>query len=439
MESIAPHNRDAEAAVLGACLLDPGALDLALDSLTDADFYFHAHQRVFQAVRSLHEAGQTVDPVTVQGWLMQRSFLESVGGPVALATLMEKTASASNVEAYARLVQAASDARRLQALGQQLARAAFDRQHSPLSVLDEAAEALHVIAGRGDHNAEEVGISEVSAEEEQHLQDLVTGKQRGFLYEPVNLCGTLGPIVPGRMLVLAGRPGEGKSALLLHLGLELARNGVSVSLLSLEMNRAELKARAAAWHSGCDATRLVEGPLTEAELKQAKVAWECIARYPFRAAYVPGLTIGRLRARVRNSIRKHKTQVVLVDYLQLVQADAKAETEEQRIAQVSSGLRLMAQQLGPAVVCAAQLNRSGEKGERRDPRISDIRGSGQVEQDAHVIGLIKTDDPDAVAEPEPLVIVTCAKRRMGSTGRAELRFIKRLSRFEQANKREREE
>ncbi len=426
------HNADAEAAVLGACLLDPGALDMALETLRADDFFRNAHQKAFRAIDALHKENRPVDMVTVQDWLAAHGMLESVGGPVALVSLTEKVASASNVEAYVRLVQQSADARRLQALAAQITQDIEERPYAPMSVLDAAGEALHQIGTRDDRAASEAPLAEVNAEEEQDFRDLITGKQRGFIYGPANLCGALGPIVPGRMLVLAGRPGEGKSALLLHLGLELARSGVSVSLLSLEMNRAELKARAAAWLSGCDATALVEGPLSEAELKRAKEAWATIGRWPFRAAYVPGLTVGRLRARVRNSIRKFATQVVLVDYLQLVQADGKTETEEQRVAQVSSGLRLMAQQLGPAVVCAAQLNRSGEKGERRAPRISDLRGSGQIEQDAHVIGLMQTDDVDAVAEPEPVVIITCAKRRMGSTGRAEVRFQKAWSRFVQA-------
>jgi replicative DNA helicase len=431
-----PFDTDSEAAVLGACMVDLNALDIVLDALRSDDFFKNAHQKVYQAVADLHKGSRPVDLVTVQDWLASRSMLESVGGPSGLAGLTEKVASAGNVEAYVRIVLENADARRLQAVGQQLASAAASRKESILNVLDEAAEALHHIASRDDKGSDEKALAEVTADEEQDFQDLVIGKQRGFTYEPANLCATIGPVVPGRMVVLAGRPGEGKSALLLHLGLELAKQGVEVLLLSLEMNMTELRARAAAWHSGCDATKLIEGPLNKMELDAAKRAWEQMRAWPFRASYVPGLAIGRLRARVRASIRKNHTKVVLVDYLQLVQPNGKAETMEQQIAEASSGLRLIAQQLGPAVVCAAQLNRSGEKGERRSPRISDLRGSGQIEQDAHIIGLIQTDDADAIADPEPLIIVTCAKRRMGSTGRAELRFVKRFSRFEKATREE---
>lgn len=422
-----PFNLDAEAAVLGACMLDPKAVDQVLDLLQQDDFYRNAHQKTFQAIKDLHQQGKDVDLVMVQDWLGARGLLDIAGGPVALAGMTERVASAANVEAYARVVLQHSKKRRLISLAGKLTSGIYGAHHDPELVAEEMAEQLHgFIVGAGE--AMDAHLCEPDEEDQQDLQALIDGKRLGFEYEPWNLYTVLGPVLPGRVMVLGGRPGVGKSSMLLHIGLELAKRQVPIYFASIEMTLAELRAKAAAWLDGCDSRRLLEGPLETKDVYEAKRAWEKLRQWPFRASHIPGLTVSALRARVRTAIRKHGVKVVLVDYLQLLQTEQPTESEYQQVTIVTRVLSLMAKELNVAVIVTAQLNRGSEKSTEKDRELkaSDLRSSGQIEQDAHVIALLRLDG-DAISDPEPTLMVNVVKRRMGPTGRAELKFIRARS------------
>ena len=439
-----PHSPEAEAAVLGACLLDPTALDQAQDLLRKDDFFRSAHQRVYEAISELHARNQPVDLVTVQEWLATRGWLESVGGPVALAGFTEKVASASNVEAYARLVTEKAKLRRLIATCAQITQECYSNGDNASQVVD-SAENLVLDIGREEgsqqvQKVEDMMMSVIETVEKYRKRaGAITGIATGFR----DLDELTAGMHPGQLIVAAGRPGSGKTAFVLniasHVAIELAK---PVLVYSLEMTNQELLFRMICSKGSVDSSNLRRGKLDQGEMGRIVNAATHLQKCPLYLNDDAKMDIQSLRSSVRRMVKEKGIELVVVDYLQLLTVEGFRDDRVREVTMISGALKAIAKEMKIPVLVASQLNRGveqrqGAKGDSK-PRLSDLRESGSIEQDADVVMLIhrkslqKGAEAEAPGEPDNSADVIVAKQRSGPTGDLRLVFLGQYTRFENA-------
>jgi replicative DNA helicase len=439
-----PNSPEAEAAVLGACLLDPNALDQALDLLRKDDFFRLGHQRVYEAVADLHARSQPVDLVTVQEWLAGRGQLEAAGGPVGLATLTEKVASASNVEAYARLVREKAKLRRLIATCAQISQECYTNNDNAAQVVD-TAENMVLDIGRDEgtqqvQKVEDMMMSVIeTVERYRKRQGAITGLATGF----TELDSLTAGLHPGQLVVAAGRPGSGKTAFALniasHVAIDLAK---PVLVYSLEMTNQELLFRLICAKGSVDSSRLRRGQLDQGEMGRIVNAATHLQKAPLYINDNSRLDIQSLRSSVRRMVKEKGIELVVVDYLQLLTVEGFKDDRVREVTMISGALKAIAKEMKIPVLVASQLNRGveqrqGAKGDSK-PRLSDLRESGSIEQDADVVMLLhrrilhQSDAQTDGGEPDNSADLIIAKQRSGPTGDLKLTFLGQYTRFENA-------
>jgi len=437
-----PHNDDTEAAVLGSCILVPEALDGALGILRKDDFFRGSHQRVFEAIADLHARNQPVDLVTVQDWLAARGLLEAVGGPVGLTGLTDKVASASNVEAYARLVKEKAKLRRLISVCAQITQDCYANTENAAQVVD-AAENQVLDVGREEgiqatERIEKMMVSAIETIERYRRQGgAVTGLPTGFREIDELTAG----MHPGQLVVAAGRPGSGKTAFALNIASHVAMNHAKpVVVYSLEMTKQELLFRLLCANGSVDSSKLRRGKLENHEMGRLVNAATNLTKAPLYINDSSRLDIQSLRSSVRRMVKEMGVQLVVVDYLQLMHVEGMDRPDRVReVTLISGGLKAIAKEMNIPVLVASQLNRGvemrqGAKAESK-PRLSDLRESGSIEQDADVVLLIhrkslQQREGDDSSEPDNSTDVIIAKQRSGPTGDVQLVFLGQYTRFE---------
>ncbi|HTB23545.1 MAG TPA: replicative DNA helicase [bacterium] len=437
-----PHNYDAEAAVLGACLLDPAALDTSLEILRRDDFFRGFHQRVFEAVADLHARSQPVDLVTVSDWMASRGLLEAAGGAVGLAGLTEKVASASNVEAYARLVKEKAKLRRLIAVCAQITQDCYTNTENAAQVVDTAEnQVLDIGRQEGSQAVERVEKMMMGAietiERYRRQGGAITGLPTGFR----DIDELTSGLHPGQLIVAAGRPGSGKTAFALNIASNIAMNHAKpVVVYSLEMTKQELLFRLLCSSGSVDSRNLRRGKLENHEMGRLVNAATNLTKAPLYINDSSRLDIQSLRSSVRRMVKEVGAQLVVVDYLQLMHVEGMERPDRVReVTMISGALKAIAKEMNIPVLVASQLNRGvemrqGAKVESK-PRLSDLRESGSIEQDADVVMLIhrkalQPRDGEDFAEPDNSTDVIIAKQRSGPTGDVSLVFLGQYTRFE---------
>lgn len=438
-----PAALEAEAAVLGAALLDPSALDTMLASLRGDDFYRNAHQRVFEACKRLVAAGQTVDLVTVQAHLSAAGQLDAIGGPVALAGLTEATASTYNVDAYVKLVRDRAQTRRLMAVSALIRQEALENIEEPARAADRAVSLiLDTADNQLGHRPE--GVAEVMR---RTIEQIEQAKKRtglemstGFRALDALLLG----LHPGHMTVVAARPGMGKTALCMNMASELAVvQGIPGVIFSMEMRNEDLMTRMLASMASVDFAALRSGRLDSSETGRLINAATHLSKARLFITNPGTLDLDGIRASIRRLQRQEGIRWVMVDYLGLVPSGLKkVDTRAQEIGYISRTLKKTFLDTGVVGIVAAQLNResvrtTGSATQARRPRLSDLRDSGEIEQDADDVLMIwRPDADDASAtsgmpddgDLESEVIV--AKQRQGRTGVVPLVWQGRYVRFQ---------
>jgi replicative DNA helicase len=437
-----PHNDDAEAAVLGACLLVPAAVDTALLILRKDDFFRGFHQRVFESIKDLHDRSQPVDLVTVQDWLSTRGLLEGAGGSVGLAGLTEKVASASNVEAYARLVKEKAKLRRLISACAQITQDCYVNTDNAAQVVDAAEnQVLDIGREEGVQAAERIEKMMIGAietiERYRSQRGSITGLPTGFR----DIDELTSGMHPGQLIVAAGRPGSGKTAFALNIASHVAMTHSKPTVIySLEMTKQELLFRLLCANGSVDSRNLRRGKLENHEMGRLVNAATNLTKAPLFINDASRLDIQSLRSSVRRMVKEEGIQLVMVDYLQLMHVEGMDKPDRVReVTMISGALKSIAKEMNIPVLVASQLNRGvemrqGAKSESR-PRLSDLRESGSIEQDADVVMLIhrkslQQRDGEVETEPDNTADVFIAKQRSGPTGDVSLVFLGQYTRFE---------
>ena len=434
-----PHSAEAEQSLLGGLLLDGEAWDRVADRVDAGDFYRPGHRLIFRVVGELAEANEPVDSVTVRDALSSRGLLEKAGGPAYLVELVESTPGSSNVAAYAGIVRERATLRRLIAAGNGMAEAAFEPEgRDSETLLDQAEQEVFAIRDgrRGEGAPREFG--EVASAVRDRLDWLaehggqVTGVPSGF--------GDLDALTagwqPGDLVIVAGRPSMGKTALVAnmaeHAVLADGDSAGAVVVFSLEQPAEQVVSRMVSSVGRIDQTRMRTGQLEAEDWDRFARA---LGRFRGRPLYVDdtgGVTPGAVRARVRRIAREAGgLKLVVVDYLQLMRPSTAQEHRTAEISDISRALKALALELRCPVVACSQLNRSLESRQDKRPRLADLRESGAIEQDADVILFVYRDEVyDADSPDRGTAEIIVGKQRNGPIGDVRLTFIPHLTRFE---------
>lgn len=425
-ERLFPQNIDAECGVLGSLIIDPETLPLIADWLRPEDFYRDAHRLIYEAILTLSEHRQPADFITLCESLEQAGHLEEVGGSSYLASLISYVPTSANVEHYARIVVQKAGFRRLIHAGGQIAALAYEENEDAQERAEQLLFALQRPT-KQDFLSLEIVLMDCMKDLEalQNQEKRLLGVPTGFKYVDAALGGGL---QHSDLVILAARPGNGKTSLALTIAVHAAlKEGKRVAFFSLEMSAKQLGLRLIAMQANQDQRRLRLGWIDDWD--QVVTATDTLAEGAIWIDETAGLAHTSLRSKARRLQAGHGVDLVIVDYLQLMRAlqpDGKRfQIREQEIAEISRSLKAVAKELNVPVLALAQLNRALEARQNKRPMLSDLRESGSLENDADVVLFIyreglyqETDDPATKNAADILI----AKHRNGPVGEVRLRF-----------------
>lgn len=431
-----PHSRQAEEAILGSVLIDSEAYLNVAQFLRPDDFYIVRNRWIWESFTRLHERRNPIDYLTVCQELEQQNQLSEAGGPAYIMSLINQTPSSLNAEAYGRLVEEHAVRRKMLHAANELARLAYDQKQSVDTVMNEAEKAIFGISERRVHHdlqRIQTVLSDVYDRVDQlsRRSDEIYGVPTGL----VDLDRLLGGLQKSDLLIIAGRPGMGKTGFMLSIMKNAAqRHKKHIAMFSLEMSNEQLVQRLIAQETGIDTQRLRTGKLTENELPLFARAIDVLSGTHIYLDDTPAITPMQLRTKCRRLHMEIELDLVIVDYLQLMSGDMRTDNRVQEVSYISRNLKVLARELNVPVLAAAQLSRAVEQRADKRPVLSDLRESGSLEQDADIVMFIHR--PDALEKDSPkanLAELIVSKHRNGPTHPGiELIFLNNLARFDNA-------
>jgi replicative DNA helicase len=432
---VPPNDLEAERAVLGGILLENAALNVVLEILEADDFYSEGHVRVFEAICSLSRRGEPVDNVTLRAELVGRGHLQQVGGDEYLLSLTETIPTIANIEAHAGIVKEKATVRRLITACHEIAARGYGDYGEMEEFLDASEHAIFDVAKQRirspyEHIKEVVLRTFQEIHEAAKRREHITGLPSGF----DRLDRMTAGMHPGDLIIVAGRPGMGKTAFAINLGVNAcASRGTCVGIFSLEMPKEQLAKRLLCSEARVDGSRMRTGSLSREDWPKLASAAGFLSELPFFIDDTPGLTLMELRAKCRRLQAESGLGLVVIDYLQLMRSGTRNDSREQEISEISRSLKGLAKELGIPVIALSQLNRGVESRGVKDkrPQLSDLRESGAIEQDADTILFIYRDE---VYNKETLdrgvAEIIIGKQRAGPTGTVRCRFFSEYTRFD---------
>ncbi len=442
---VQPQALPLEEAVLGALMLDRDALPMVMDILRPDSYYLEAHQLIYRAIIRLFERTHPVDILTVTEELRKSGDLERAGGAYYLVELSNRVASAANVEYHARIIAQKHIQRELIRVSTGVIRDAYDDTVDVFNLLDDAERGLFEITQK-NLSRTFASMSDLSAgvlkqlEELSNQQDGLTGVPSGF----TDLDKITSGWQPSDLVIIAARPGMGKTSFVLATALNAARDfRKGVALFSLEMAAAQLVQRLISLDSEIVGSKMRSGKLEEYEWQMLQSAVERLNHVPIFIDDTAGINIFELRAKCRRLKMQHDIQLVIIDYLQLmsgVSENNRNANREQEIAGISRALKSMAKELQVPVIALSQLSRAVEvRGGSKRPQLSDLRESGSIEQDADIVSFIYRPEYYGILEDESgqsnkgIAEIIIAKHRHGATDTVRLKFIDQFAKFVNLN------
>jgi replicative DNA helicase len=435
LQKVPPHNIEAEQSILSAILIENNTLPEVLEILSDQDFYREAHRKIFKAMVELFERNEPADLVTLTNLLKERGQLGSLGGASYLAELVDTVPMAVNAAHYAKIVQEKASLRRLIEQAASITTRCFEDKGDVEEILDFAERSIFDISENKIKPSFYV-LGDIltdtykAVEEAYENKVLVTGVPTGFRGLDEKTSG----LQPGDLIVIAGRPSMGKTA----LALNIARNasletGEPAAIFSLEMSKEQLSLRMLSAEARIDSSRMRGGFLSERDLARINRAAGALYDIPIYIDDSPAISALEIRAKTRRMKMDKGVGLVVIDYLQLMRGRASAERRDLEISEISRSLKALAKELNIPVVALSQLNRKVEDRTNKRPVLSDLRESGAIEQDADVILFIYRDEVYHKEEDNPnkgIAELILAKQRNGPIGAVKLAFLETYTRFE---------
>ena len=433
-----PHSVEAEQAVLGGLLLDPAGWDSVADVVVAEDFYRPDHKLIFEAIAAVAGQGKPCDFVTVVGELERVSNLDNAGGPAYLSSLARDTPTAANIRAYADIVRERSILRHLIHAGTEIAAAVFNNEgETARELVDKAEQKVFEIAELGFRGRQ--GATAVRALLPgviDQIDDAYTNpdKLRGLPTGFSDFDKMTGGLRPGDLVIVAGRPSMGKTTLAVNMAEYAALHSrdkpASVAVFSMEMPSEQLITRMLSSIGGVPLQNLRSGRISDDDWVRITSATSQLSEAKIFIDETPALTPTELRARSRRVKREHGLDLIVVDYLQLMQVPGTKENRATEIAEISRGLKVLAKELTCPVIALSQLNRGVEQRENKKPVMSDLRESGSIEQDADMILLIYREEVyDRNTTKKGIAEIDLVKHRNGEIGTFILTFQGQFTRF----------
>jgi replicative DNA helicase len=434
-----PQDLDAERAVLGSMLIDATAADDVALLLRECDFSDRANGLIFAAMLDKLEKGKPCDVGLLCNGLKKSGDLDSIGGAEYLASILDGVPTAAHASHYAEIVRSAAVLRELGHAGESIAWDSREPKADAQAVMAQAESRIFAVmdrrTGTEAHKLADVMIEAMATIQARCERRGVTGLVTGF----ADLDAKLGGMRAGELLILAARPGMGKSALAANIAEAVADCNEPVLFVSLEMSRLELSERMLSGRSKVSSDRLRKGILNATEhARMAQKVGE-LAQLPLYIDDSPSRTVAEIGATARRLKRRHGLGLLVIDYLQLIEPDNPREVRQEQVAKISRRLKAMARELKVPVLCLAQLNRQTEASRENKPRLAHLRESGAIEQDADVVMFIHreeyyaTNDKDR-AELKGKADVIVAKQRNGPTGDVKLTWLEDFTRFANASR-----
>jgi replicative DNA helicase len=430
-ERLPPQNIEAEQSVLGSILIDRDAIVRVAGFLRPEDFYREVHRTIFQAALDLFERREPADLVLLCDELERRGRLEGVGGPAYLTSLINAVPTAVNVEYYGHIVERCAILRRLISAGGQIAGVAYDLQHDAELAVDKAEQILFGLTQR--RSAQEfVPLAQVLENYFDQLDSIHQnqGKTFGVPTGFVELDKLTGGLQRSDLIILAARPGMGKSSLALNIAAHAAlKNHVTCGIFSLEMSRDQLVQRLLCSEAEIDSHRLRTGYVEDPEWARISAAIGILSEAPVYIDDTPGISIMELRTKARRLQAEHDLGFIVVDYLQLMQG-TRTDNRVQEVSDISRGLKALARELNVPVMALSQLSRAVEQRPGNRPQLSDLRESGSIEQDADIVMFIYREEQyDRESQRKNIADIIVAKHRNGPLRDIELRFFGEQTKF----------
>jgi replicative DNA helicase len=459
-----PYDVEVEQALLGALLIDNYALERISNVLKPEHFYDPLHTRLYETVEKMWAKGHAVTPLTLRAAMENDEGLEEVGGQDYLVSLARAAPAMPNVKDYARILSELAMRRELIRVGEDIVNTAFEAgaEVTPAEQIEEAEKSLYRVAERGRYGEGPVGFDAALAEAVTQAESAlargghISGVPSGF----TDLDALLGGLHPSDLIIVAGRPGMGKTSLATNMAFHAARiwakdradqaelpRGSPVLLFSLEMAASQLSARILAEQTEIDMRKIRTGRFTDAEWDRFVQTAQVLGDLPLYIDDTGGISIAQIAARARRLKREKHIGLIVIDYLQLIEASRRAENRVQEISEVTKGLKALAKELNIPVMALSQLSRGVDNRDDKRPVLSDLRESGSIEQDADVVMFIyreeyylKSREPDVgtsehtswmekMERAHNRAEVMVEKHRHGPTNKVELFFDERFTRF----------
>ena len=433
-ERVPPQNIDAEMSVLGGMMLSKDAIADVIEILRATDFYRPAHASVYDVVVELFGRGDPADAVTVGAELKRKGELERIGGLPYLHTLVATVPTAANAAYYAGIVREQAQLRSLVEVGTRIVQLGYTTDGADVEGLVNLAQSEVFAVSEQRNSTNYVTLEQVVPDLYEELERNANrdggldGVPTGF----AELDAKLNGLRAGQMIIIAARPGGGKSTLAMDICRSCAvHNNKAAAYFSLEMNRTELSLRLLAAESRVFLDRMIKGELESRDWQDIARTLDKISQAPLIVDDSPNMTMGEIRAKSRRMKQQFDIQLIVIDYLQLLTSGGKSvESRQQEVSEFSRSIKLLAKELEIPIVAVAQLNRDSEKRNDKRPQVADLRESGSLEQDADVVLLIHREDMfNENTEKQGMADIIIGKQRSGPTGIVELAFQGHFSRF----------
>lgn len=435
LHSIPPQNLEAEESLLSAVMLDNSTLYDVLERLVPEDFYRSTHQKIFSGIIDLFQKNEPIDLVTLTNLLKEKGDLEAIGGATYLAKLVDTAPVAVNAQYYAKIIHDKSSLRQLIHKASIITKRCYEDRGDVQDMIDFAEKAVFEISGNENRQSFYALSSLVqknidALEERQGNKSLITGVPTGYS----RLDNLTSGLQNSDLVILAGRPSMGKTALALNIARNVAVDAnIPVAVFSIEMSREQLSMRLLCSEARIDSSRLRSGFFSREDWVNLTSAAEVLSEAPIYIDDSPDISVMGIRAKARRLKMDKNIGLVIIDYLQLMKASSSSERRDLEISEISRSLKALAKELNLPVMALSQLNRKLEERQDKRPQLSDLRESGALEQDADVVAFIYRDEVYNRDEKNPskgTAELLLKKQRNGPTGEIKLAFLNTYTRFE---------
>lgn len=431
-DRIPPHNEDAERSVLGAAMLNKDAMLNATEMLLPEDFYSRVNQEIFETIGSLYKKGSPVDVITVCEELNRRNSLDMVGGRGYVTDLCNRVPATVNAGEYAKIIQEKAALRKLIGVSMDITEKSFEDSIDVDQILDYAERNVLDI-GQSRQVRDFTPIEDILKTNIDRISELsanggaLTGLTTGF----IDIDNTLNGLQKSDMIIVAARPSMGKTAFALNVAQNAAIKGnASVLVFSLEMAKEQLGERMLAVESRTELSKIKTGQLEQKDWDRIGIAIDTISKSKIIIDDTPGITLMEMKNKCRRVKAERGLDLVMIDYLQLMESPGHQDNRQQEISSISRGVKALAREMDCPVIVLSQLSRAVEARADKRPMMSDLRESGSIEQDADIVILLYRDDYyNADTENPNTSEIIIAKHRNGSTGTVELTWQPQFTKF----------